>query len=145
MLTHCSKNKEGSDMLGDLVALLAICGLALAPLVWRAQRDRQMDAALRVQAALQLKANQRLGGESFLVVTVEPPLTGGTARVRLSAPERWQWLIAEVWNDVASALPPGYELVVSGETARWLGVGRPTMIPTSRIPPRGRVASATHS
>lgn len=128
-------------MLGDLFALLAVGSLALAPLVWRARRDRREDAALRVQADLQFKANQRLGGESFLVVTVEPPLTGGTARVRLSAPERWQWLIGEVWNDVAAALPPGHELVVSGETARWLGLGRPSMIPASRIPPRGQAAS----
>lgn len=130
-------------MLGDLVALLAVGSLALVPLIWRARQDRREDAALGVQAALQFKANQRLGGESFLVVTVEPPpVLGGAARVRLSAPDRWQWLIGEVWNDVAAALPAGYELVVPGETARWLGLPRPAMIPPARIPPRGQVASA---
>lgn len=129
-------------MLGDLMALLSIGSLALAPLVWRARQDRREDAALRVQAALQFKANQRLGGDSFLVVTVEPPVLGGPARVRLTTPDRWQWLIGEVWNDVAAALPPGHELVVSGETARWLGLSRPAMIPASRIPPRGHAASA---
>ena len=129
-------------MLGDLMALLSIGSLAVAPLLWRARHERRADAALRVQAALQFKANQRLGGESFLVVTVEPPVLGGSARVRLTAPDRWQWLIAEVWNDVAGALPANHELVVPGETARWLGLARPPMVPASRIPPRGQAASA---
>ena len=128
-------------MLGDLIAVLGIGSLAVAPLVWRARQDKREEAALRVQAVLQFKANQRLGGESFLVVSVEPALIGGKSRVRLSAPDRWQWLVGEVWNDVAAAMPPGYELVVTAETVKGMGPVRPDMVPAQRIPPRGRTAS----
>jgi hypothetical protein len=60
-------------MLGDLIALFSIGSLAMAPLVWRARQDKREAAALKVQAGLQFKANQRLGGESFLVVLWSPP------------------------------------------------------------------------
>jgi hypothetical protein len=131
-------------MLGDLIALLFIGSLALAPIVWRARRDKRQDAALRVQAGLQFKANQRLGGESFLVVSVEPAPMGGKGRVRLSTPDRWQWLVGEVWNDVATAMPPGYELVLTAEMVKRMGPVRPDMVPARRIPPRGQAASAAH-
>ena len=131
-------------MLGDLIALFSICSLAMAPLVWRARQDKREAAALKVQAGLQFKANQRLGGESFLVVSVEPSRMGGKGRVRLSTPDRWQWLVGEVWNDVAAAMPPGYELVVTAETVKGMGLVRPDMVPAQRIPPRGRVTSAAH-
>ena len=127
-------------MLGDLIAVLSIGSLAALPLVWRARQDKLEEAALRVQAVLQLKADQRLGGESFRVVSVEPAPLGG--RVRFSAPDRWQWLVGEVWNDVAAAMPPGYELVVTAETVKGMGPVRPDMVPAQRIPPRGRTASA---
>lgn len=129
-------------MLGDLIALVSIGSLAMAPLIWRARRDKREEAALRVQAGLQFKANQRLGGESFLVVHVEPPGLGSKGRVSLSTPDRWQWLVGEVWNDVAAALPAGYELVVTAETVKGMRPVRPNMVPAQRIPPRGRVASA---
>ena len=130
-------------MLGDLMALVSIGGLALAPIIWRARRDTTKDAALRVQAKLQFTANQRLGGESFLVVSVEPaPLGGGKRRVRLSTPDRWQWLVGEVWNDLVSALPAGYEIVMTAETVKLMGPVRPDMVPVPRIPPRGHAASA---
>jgi hypothetical protein len=129
-------------MLGDLIALISISSLAIAPLIWRARRDKREAAALRVQAGLQFKANQRLGGESFLVVHVEPAPLGGNGRVSLSTPDRWQWLVGEVWNDVAAAMPAGYELVVTAETVKGMGPVRPRMVPAQRIPPRGRVASA---
>ena len=131
-------------MLGDLIALLFIGSLALAPIVWRARRDTRQDAALRVQAELQFKANQRLGGESFLVVSVEPAPMGGKGRVRLSTPDRWQWLVGEVWNDVAAAMPPGYELVLTAEMVKRMGPVCPDMVPARRIPPRGQAASAAH-
>jgi hypothetical protein len=129
-------------MLGDVIALVSIGSLAMAPLVWRARQDKREEAALRVQAGLQFKANQRLGGESFLVVHVEPARLGGKGRVSLSTPDRWQWLVGEVWNDVVAALPAGYELVVTAETVKGMLPGRPDMVPAQRIPPRGRVASA---
>lgn len=69
----------------------------MATLAWRAPQDKREEAALRVQAGLQFKANQRLGGESFLVVHVEPASRGGKGRVSLSTPDRWQWLVGEVW------------------------------------------------
>jgi hypothetical protein len=131
-------------MLGDLIALLFIGSLALAPIVWRARRDKRQDAALRVQAGLQFKANQRLGGESFLVVSVEPAPMGGKGRLRLSTPDRWQWLVGEVWNDVAAAMPPGYELVLTAEMVKRMGPVRPDMVPARPIPPRGQAASAAH-
>ena len=130
-------------MLGDLIALVSIGALALAPIIWRARRDTRSDEALRVQATLQFTANQRLGGDSFLVVSVEPlPLAGGKGRVRLSAPDRWQWLVGEVWNDVVAALPPGYEIVMTAETVKRMGLVRPDMVPVPRIPPRGQAPSA---
>jgi hypothetical protein len=129
-------------MLGDLIAVLSIGSLAVVPLVWRARQDKREEAALRVQAGLQFKANQRLGGESFLVVSVEPAPFGGKSRVRLSTPDRWQWLVGEVWNDVAAAMPPGYELVLTAEIVQGMGPARPDMVPARRIPPRGQPASA---
>ena len=129
-------------MLGDLIALFSIGLLAIAPLVWRVRRDKREEEALRLQAGLQFKANQRLGGESFLVVLVEPASLGGKGRVSLSTPDRWQWLVGEVWNDVAAAMPAGYELVVTAETVKGMLPFRPDMVPAQRIPPRGRVASA---
>lgn len=128
-------------MLGDLIALLSIGSLAVTPLLWRVRHDKREEAALRVQAGLQFKANQRLGGESFLVVSVEPARFGGKGRVSLSTPDRWQWLVGEVWNDVAAAMPAGYELVVTAETVKGMEPSRPDMVPAPRIPPRGRVAS----
>ena len=87
-------------MLGDLIAVLGIGSLAVAPLIWRARQ------------------------------------------ARLSAPDRWQWLVGEVWNDVAAAMPPRYELVVTAETVKGMGPVRPDMVPAQRIPPRGRTTSA---
>lgn len=130
-------------MLGDLIAMFSVGALALAPLIWRARRDKASDAALRVQAALQFTANQRLGGDSFLVVSVEPPpLGGGKGRVRLTTPDRWHWLVGEVWNDVVATLPPGYEIVMTAETVKRMGFVRPDMVPVPRIPPRGQAHSA---
>ena len=130
-------------MLGDLIALVSIGALALTPIIWRARRDTRSDEARRVQATLQFAANQRLGGDSLLVVSVEaPPFGGGKGRVRLTAPDRWQWLVGEVWNDVVAALPPGYEIVMTAETVKRMGPARPDMVPVPRIPPRGHAPSA---
>lgn len=129
-------------MLGDLIALLSVGSLALAPLVWRLRHDQRHDVAVRVQAGLQFKANQRLGGESFLVVHVEPHPLSGKGRVTLSTPDCWQWLVGEVWSDVVEAIPAGYELVVTAETVKGMAPVRPDMVPAQRIPPRGRVVSA---
>ena len=101
-------------MLSDVLILVAISLLVVGPLLWMERRDRREEQALRLQASLQSKANQRLGGETFLVVSVEPALTGARGRVILSAPPRWEWLVQEAWNDIRRATPAGYDLVVAG-------------------------------
>jgi hypothetical protein len=102
------------DMLGDVFVLVLISLLVIGPLLLMERRDRRAEQALRLQARLQSKADQRLGGETFLVVSVEPALTGARGRVVLSAPARWGWLVQEAWNDIRRATPPGYDLVVAG-------------------------------
>ena len=101
-------------MLGDMIALGLISLLVIGPLVWRNLRDRREADALRLQARLQSVANRRLGGETFLVVTVQPGLAGRGGRVVLTAPPRWQWLVQDVWSEVRRAMPADHELVVSG-------------------------------
>jgi hypothetical protein len=102
-------------MLDSLIVLALIASLVLLPLGWRTWIDRQKEKALRLQARLQWMADQRLGGESYLVVAVKPALTGRGGRVLLSAPGRWRGLVDEVWKDVRGAMPAGYDLVVPGD------------------------------
>jgi hypothetical protein len=99
-------------MLGSLIALALIASVVVLPLVWSIRVDRRREEALKLQARLQRTADQRLGGESYLVVTVEPALAGQRGRVLLSAPESWRGLVDEVWKDVHAATPAGYDLVV---------------------------------
>jgi hypothetical protein len=101
-------------MLGDVIALTVISLLVISPLLGRRYYDEREEQALRLQALLQRKADQRLGGETFLVVTVEPSLTHSGGRVVLSAPPGWDWLVREAWNEVRLNTPAGYDLVVSG-------------------------------
>ena len=115
MLMQCINTiQEAMDMLSDVLVLVGATGLVIGPLLWMERRDRREEQALRLQAMLQAKADQRLGGETFLVVTVEPALTGARGRVVLSAPARWGWLVQEAWNDLRRATPAGYDLVVAG-------------------------------
>jgi hypothetical protein len=102
-------------MLNDLIVLILISSLVVVPLLWRDRQDRRTEAALKLQARLQSRANQRLGGETFLVVTVEPAIAAGRGRVVLSAPARWSWLVDEVWAEMRDAIPAGYDLVVPTE------------------------------
>jgi hypothetical protein len=115
-------------MLDGLIALVLMGSLVAVPLWFRVVRDRRKDEALKLQARLQSTANQRLGGESYLVVTVEPGLTGHRGRVVLSAPERWRGLVDEVWKDVRAATPAGYDLVVPGETDTRSSAPRPITV-----------------
>jgi hypothetical protein len=110
--------QEVTHMLGEIIALVAIASLVVAPLVWRNAADRRQQEALRLQAWLQSKANHRLGGESLLVVTVHPPTAGQRGRVVLSVPARWAWLVGQVWSDMLEGTPGGYDLVVPGQQER---------------------------
>jgi hypothetical protein len=102
-------------MLSSLIALALIACMVVVPLGWSVRVERRKEEALKLQARLQRTADQRLGGESYLVVTVEPALAGQRGRVLLSAPERWRGLIDEVWKDVHAAAPAGYDLVVPAD------------------------------
>ncbi|MCI0548440.1 MAG: hypothetical protein L0027_14290 [Candidatus Rokubacteria bacterium] len=100
----------------ELLILLVVIGVTVVgPLVWRAVIDRRTEEALKVEARIRAAIHQKLGGETYLVVTVEPGLSGKHGRVSLSAPERWHWLIDEVWKEARDLTPQGYELVVPGE------------------------------
>jgi len=105
-------------MLGEIIALVAIASLVVAPLMWRNAVDRRREEAMRLQAWLQHKANYRLGGESLLVVTVHAPTAGQRGRVVLSTPARWAWLVGQVWSDMLEGTPSGYDLVVPGPRER---------------------------
>jgi hypothetical protein len=105
-------------MLDSLVALALIASVVLLPLCWRVRIDRRKEEALTLQARLQAMADQRLGGESYLVIAVEPALMGARGRVLLSAPWPWRSLIDEVWKEVRDATPAGYDLVVPGDSGR---------------------------
>ena len=114
-------------MLNELIAMALISSLVVVPLFWRHRQDKRTEAALKLQARLQSRANQRLGGETFLVVTVEPAIAAGRGRVVLSAPARWSWLVDEVWAEMRDAVPAGYELVVPTER---LAAPRPMRVVT---------------
>src|SRR5262245_54152286 len=103
-------------MLESVFALSFIASLVVVPLAWRVGHDRRKENAQKLEARLQSIVNQRLGGESYLSVMVEPGLPGYRGRVLLSTPERYRWLVDEVWRDVRPAVPAEYELVVPGET-----------------------------
>lgn len=119
-------------MFESLFALSFIASLVIVPLTWRVGHDRRKENALKLEARLQSIANQRLGGESYLSVMVEPGLPGHRGRVLLSTPERYRWLVDEVWRDVRPAVPAEYELVVPGEA--------PTRTTPPRALPIGRAA-----
>lgn len=128
-------------MLEELLALLPIVGLPMGLLVLRVIRDRREDAELRLQATLQRRANQRLGGESVLVVTVRKAWRGERGRVVLSTPDHWHWLVDEVWNEMRAATPAGYDLVVAGRLARHLEVpvsSHPSVVARPAPVPAGR-------
>ena len=99
-------------MIGDIVAVFVVGGLALVPIAWREWKDRREGAALIVRADIQATANRVLGGESFLTVVVTPPWLRRPGQVRLSAPAGWECLIEAVWPRIMTRMPERYELVV---------------------------------
>jgi hypothetical protein len=105
-------------MLDSMVAFVFIASVVVLPFAWRLRADRRKEEALELQAQLQRTADTRLGGESYLVVAVEPALIGQGGRVVLSAPARWRTLVDQVWREVRDATPAGYDLVVPGDRSR---------------------------
>jgi hypothetical protein len=102
-------------MMESVMAFALIASVVVVPFAWRLWVDRRKEEALGLQARLQRTADQRLGGESYLVVAVQPALFGRGGRVLLAAPERWCGLVDAVWKDVRAATPADYDLVVPSE------------------------------
>lgn len=92
--------------------LVFVCALVLAPIAWRAVRDRRGERALAISAGIRHIVDRALGGESLISVHVEPATIWRSGRVVLSIPADWRWLLKPTWERVLAAMPAGYELVV---------------------------------
>ena len=112
-------------MIGDIVALLGLIGLAVTPLGWRVRQDRRREAALQIQAEVQATANRALGGESLLTVSVTPPSLRRAGQVRLAAPAGWECLVETVWPRVLRKVPEHYELIVESHGLALPSAARP--------------------
>ena len=99
-------------MLAQLVAVVVVGGLVVAPLLWRRRQDRRAESAQAIRAATRSALSRALGGESLVAVDVEPPSLWHPGRVVLSAPADWTWLLEPAWTHLAQQVPADYELVV---------------------------------
>ncbi|MBI1848374.1 MAG: hypothetical protein HY294_09885 [Candidatus Rokubacteria bacterium] len=99
-------------MIETLAAMLITGTLVLAPLAWRAWRDRAEEHALAVRADVHNAVVRALHGESLVAVDVEPATPWHGERVVLSTPSGWATLLEQVWPRVIERVPPGAELVV---------------------------------
>lgn len=99
-------------MIDVFVATLLIGLLIVAPLGWRARRDRRHARELAIRADIQGTVDRALGGESFVTVQVESKSLRRRGRVVLSVPAFYEWLLDRAWRPVIERVPPGYELVV---------------------------------
>ena len=99
-------------MLAQLLAVVVVGGLILAPLLWRRRQDRRTEDALLVRASTRSALFRALGGDSLVAVNVEPPSLWRPGRVVLNAPGDWTWLLEPAWARLVAHVPPGYELVV---------------------------------
>ena len=98
-----------------MVAVLLMSALVFGPLSWRVWSDRKRARADSIAADVRWAVNQRLEGESFLSVQVEPGNHWRSGHVVLSAPSGYEWLVERVWAVVVERLPAGYDLVVKLE------------------------------
>jgi len=96
-----------------IFATLLVISLFAAPLGWLVWADRRRAEADTLTAEIRWAVNHRLGGESFLAVSVAPRGLFHFGRVVLSVPTGYTWLIERVTGDVARLIPPGYELVLA--------------------------------
>jgi hypothetical protein len=99
-------------MVSGFVTLIALVGLASAPLLWLARQDRRRARAEALRAEVNAALFRAFAGESLVAVQIEPPSVWRAGRVILSAPSDWQELLAEAWPPVTALVPAGYELVV---------------------------------
>jgi len=99
-------------MLAQLLAMVVVGGLILAPLLWRRRQDQRAEYAQAVRATTRSALFRSLGGESLVAVDVELPSLRRPGRVVLSAPADWTGLLEPAWSSVAAHVPAGYELVV---------------------------------
>jgi hypothetical protein len=110
-----------------VMALLSL--LFLAPLLWRARRDRLEDRALELQADIQAAINHHLGGESLVAVRVAAGARRGTGTVEIFVPTSWESVLEDVWPVVLKRVPAGYALVF-----------RPSPAPARHVDPVRRAA-----
>jgi hypothetical protein len=115
------------SMLAQILAVVVVGGLILAPLLWRRRQDRRAEAAQAIGATMRSALVRALGGESLVAVDVEPPSLRHPGRVVLSAPADWTWLLEPAWARLAEHVPGGYELVVRPTAAPPL-VGGPVAL-----------------
>ncbi len=119
-------------MIESLVAMVFTASLVVAPLAWRAWRDRTEAHALALRADVHSVVVRALHGESLVAVDVEPATPWHGERVVLSAPSSWTPFLEKVWPRVIERVPPGAELVlrpigtVEAELVAQSGVTRPS-------------------
>jgi hypothetical protein len=113
---------------GIVIALISM--LFLAPLLWRARRDRLEDRALALQADIQAAVNHHLGGESLVAVRVMAGAHRGVGTVEILVPSGCDSVLEEVWPVVLKRVPTGYALVF-----------RPSQAPPRHVDPPVRRAA----
>ena len=99
-------------MLAQLLAVVVVGGLILAPLLWGRRQDRRAAGGQAIAAWTRAALLRALGGESLVAVDVALPSLWRPGRVVLSAPADWTWLLEPAWARLAEHVPIGYELVV---------------------------------
>lgn len=99
-------------MVEAVIVAVLVLGMIVGPLGWRVWHDRAEARALGVRADVHAAATRVLGGESLLSIDVQPPLPWRRGRIVLTAPRRWEWLVAAVVKPALERTPADYDLVV---------------------------------
>lgn len=99
--------------MGAILLGLMVVAMVALPLALSVRADRRRERADVVAAAVRSAVRQRMGGESFVTVSVEAPGFAHRGRVVLAAPGGYGWMLERVWTAAAARVPIGYDLVVS--------------------------------
>ena len=99
-------------MMSAILGAAFVGALVLAPLAWRVWQDRRDERALAVRASIHAAVVRALGGESFVAVNVRPAAPWRPARIELSAPSDWRFLLEPAWSAVMARMPGDWELIV---------------------------------